>query len=96
MSTVLFWLLMVYLTAATILAVRRGPRMPARIAIVIALFLAAFPWLRSWLSTDGRGHFHPAGAIANLEWLLVCLALLPVHAVCLYVILTTGRNQPLK
>ena len=94
MSSAFFWLLMLYLLVTTVIAIRRGPKVPARVAILIAIFMVAFPWLRSWLSVEGRGDFHPAGAVANLEWLLVLLALGPVHLVCLYVILTSGRNRP--
>lgn len=94
MSAALFWLLMLYFLVATVVAARaaiRGPKWPGRIAVVIGLFLVAFPWVRSWLSVEGRGDFHPAGAVANLEWMLVLFGLGPVHVVCLYAILTSKR-----
>jgi hypothetical protein len=93
--TAVFWLLMIYLLAATFVAARaavRGPRLPGRVAFAIGLFLMAFPWLRSRFSSDGRGDFHPAGAVANLEWWLVMLGLGPVHLICVVVILTGGRK----
>jgi hypothetical protein len=92
-----FWLLMLYFLAATVVSARaavRGPRLPGRLTLAIGLFLMAFPWIRSWLSTDGRGDFHPAGAVANLEWWLVLFGLGPVHLIGLYAILTTGRIRP--
>lgn len=87
-----FWLVMTYLLVTTVLAIRRRPKAPSRVAIFLALIMAAFPWIRSWLSVEGRGDFNPAGAVANLEWLLVLLALGPIHLVCLFVILTTKRK----
>jgi hypothetical protein len=87
-----FWLIMIYLFLTTVLAIRRGPKVPARVAILLAVIMAAFPWIRSWLSVEGRGDFNPAGAVANLEWLLVLLALGPIHLVCLFVIVTTRQT----
>ena len=86
MSSAFFWILMLYLLVTTVIAIRRGPKVPARVAVLLAIIMAAFPWVRSWLSVEGRGDFHPAGAVANLEWLLVLLGLGPVHLVCMYVI----------
>ena len=94
MSTAFFWLLMLYLLVSTIVAIVRGPKVPRRVAILLAIIMAAFPWVRSWLSSEGRGDFHPAGAIANLEWWLVIFALGPVHLVCLYVIVISKRSKP--
>lgn len=91
---VVFWLIVLYFAVTSVLAARaavRGPQLPGRVAFAIGLFLMAFPWLRSGFSTEGRGDFHPAGAVANLEWWLVMLGLGPVHLICLFVILTTGR-----
>lgn len=94
MANVLFWLLMSILLIVTGVALRaalHGPRTPGRIAFVIGLILVAFPWVRSWLSVDGAGTFHPANAIAQFEWLLVGLALAPIQIVCLYAILTNRK-----
>ncbi|MFO0937936.1 MAG: hypothetical protein U0798_15650 [Gemmataceae bacterium] len=89
MQSVFFWTLMTYLAVSTIIAFRRGPKLPARVAILLAVLIAAFPWVRSWLSTEGRSDFHPSGAIANLEWLIIVFGLGPVHLVCMYVILSS-------
>ena len=93
MSSAFFWLLMLYLLLSTVIAIRRGPKGPARVAVLLAIFMAAFPWVRSWLSVDGRGSFHPAGAVANLEWILVLMAVVPIHLVCMYVIATTRSSS---
>jgi hypothetical protein len=94
MAEAIFWLLMIYLLVAAGIALRavvRGPKGPGRIAFGIAALLVAFPWVRSWFSTDGQGTFHPTNAIAQFEWLLVGLALVPIQLVCLFVILTNRK-----
>lgn len=95
MGEVLFWTAMGYLLVAAGIATRamvRGPKGPGRLAFGIALVLAVFPWVRGWLSKDGQGAFHPTNAIAQFEWLLVSLALVPIQLVCLFVILTNRKT----
>lgn len=95
MAEAIIWLLMIYLLVTGGIAMRaavRGPKGPGRIAFGIAVLLVAFPWVRSWFSIDGRGTFHPTNTIAQFEWLLVSLALVPVQLVCLFVILTNRKT----
>lgn len=97
MSEAIFWMVMGYLLAAAGLALRaavRGPKGPGRLSLAIAVILAAFPWVRSWLSRDGQGTFHPSNTIAQFEWLLIGFALVPIQLVCLYVILTNRQTVP--
>lgn len=94
MGEAIFWFVMVYSLATAGIALRasvRGPKGPGRIAFGIAVLLVVFPWVRSWFSTEGQGTFHPTNAIAQFEWLLVGLALVPVQLVCLFVILTSRK-----
>jgi hypothetical protein len=95
MSSPIFWLVLIYSFVTAGIAMRaaiRGPKGPGRIAFGIAVLLVAFPWVRSWFSTDGRGTFHPTNSIAQFEWLLVGLALVPIQLVCLFVILSNRKT----
>lgn len=90
--SILFWLVMIYLAVTTVIALFRGPKVPSRVAIILAILMGIFPFVRSWMSDEGTSVFNPAGAIANLEWLLILLALGPVHLVCIYVILISKQK----
>lgn len=95
MIAALFWVIILYCTVTAVIAFRAmilGPKVPGRVAFVISVLFALFPFLRAAMSYDGRGDFHPAGAITNLEWVLVGLALGPVHVILIWVILTAKRR----
>jgi hypothetical protein len=93
---VFFWLMIAYFLITSIIIIMRPGqatlKWPRRLAVALALFLVAFPFVRSVLSTEGHGEFSPASAVSQLEWLAVILLMGPVHLVLVSVIVLNPKT----
>lgn len=88
--TIFFAIAFAYFAVTSVLVWRRraaGPRLAVRLAILLAIGMMAFPWLRSVLSRDGRGLFSFNAVAMSWEWALILMALGPVHAVSVFAVL---------